>query len=131
VIADDVEELVVVYLGQAFANAGVDMPPNPPLPYYLVWRVTGADDMITDHPLVQIDAFAATRTAASDAGRALHNVMNPFALTPKLGFTLSTGRAFIDHICTEETPAWKPYENPNLERYCGRYRIELRMNKSS
>jgi hypothetical protein len=130
-IAADVEELVVTYLSQFFSNVSVDMPSRPPLPFYLVTRLAGADDMITDCATVSVHAFAADMTAASDAARALHLKMNPWALTAKQGFDLNSGRAFIDRICTVETPAWRNYEDPNLKRYCGRYRIELRMNQSS
>lgn len=127
-IAADVEELVVNYLGQHFANVGVDMPPVPALPFYLVNRIAGGDDMVTDCATVSIHCFAATRTAASNAARAMHLLMNPFALTPKLNFTLSMGSAYVDRVRTLETPAWRDYENPNLQRYCGRYLIDLRMN---
>jgi hypothetical protein len=130
-IAADVEELVVAYLSQTFANVGVDMPPTPPLPFYLVNGITAPSDWVTEYDTVSIHAFAATRTAASSAGRALHNVMNPWVFTPKLGFDLSTGRASIDSLRIVEKPTWRNYENPNLQRYCGRYRIELRMNQSS
>lgn len=135
-IAADAEELVVTYLGQSFPNVGVDMPPDTtgsplPLPFYLVTRLGGAESWITDCALMQIDAFAASRTAASTAARAMHNLMNPWTLTPKLGFSLSTGRAFVDLVEVLEAPAWRDYENPNLFRYCGRYRIELRMNQTA
>lgn len=131
-IAADIEELVVAYLAQTFTNVGVDMPPTPPLPFYVVTGLTAPSDWITECDTVQIEAFAATRTAASDAGRALHNVMNPWVFTSKLGFTLSNGnRAFIDRLQIMEKPCWRDYENPNLHRYCGRYRIDLRMNQTS
>lgn len=130
-IAADVEELVVTYLAQTFTNVGVDLPPTPPLPFYLVTRIAGSSDWVTDSAVVSVHAFAATRTAASDAARAMHNVMNPWTFNPKLGFTLSTGTAFIDRICILETPAWRDYDDPNLQRYCGRYRIELRLNQNS
>lgn len=131
-IAADPEELVVAYLGQFFSNVGVDMPPAPvPVPFYLVTRLPSPSDWVTDHALMSVHCFANTRTAASDAARAMHNVMNPWTLTPKLGFTLSSGTAFIDRIQILETPAYHSYENPNLERYCGRYRIDLRMNQTT
>jgi hypothetical protein len=131
-IAADVEELVVKYLSQTFPNVGLDLPVAPiPLPFYLVNKLHGPADWITEHNLVQVDAFAATRTAAATAARAMHNVMNPWVFTPKLSFTLSTGTAGIDSFEIEEVPAWHDYENPNLIRYCGRYRIELRMNQTS
>lgn len=135
-IAADVEELVVKYLSQTFSNVGVDMPAATPtspipLPFYLVNGLPGPAGYITECPMVSVHAFAATRTAASVAGRALHNVMNPWVFTPKLSFTLSTGTTGIDLFEIFERPTWHSYEDPNLERYCGRYRIELRMNQSS
>lgn len=131
-IAADAEELVVQYLSQSFANVGVEMPTSPPLPFYLVTRLPSPGDWITDCAILSIHCFASTRTAASDAARAMHKVMNPWVLTPKLAFTMSTGdTAFIDRLQILETPSWHSYENPNLQRYCGRYRIELRMNQSS
>jgi hypothetical protein len=136
-IAADVEELVVTYLSQTLSNVGVQMPATPPSPFYLVQRIAGGDDMITDHAVVSVHSFASgtdavsAHTAASTAARQAHLLMNPFALTPKLSFTLSSGTAFVDHVCTLETPAWRDYENPQLERYCARYRICLRMNQTS
>jgi hypothetical protein len=131
-IAADVEELVVNYLSQTFDNVGLDMPDIPPLPFYLVNKLSSkTNSWVTDFDVVSIHAFAATRTEAALAARALANVMNPFVLTPKLGFTLTAGTAFIDRFCILETPSWHSYENPNLERYCGRYRIDLRINQSS
>jgi hypothetical protein len=130
-IAADVEELVVTYLAQTFPNVGTDMPTAAPLPFYLVNGITAPSDWVTEYDTVSVHAFAATRTAASDAGRALHRVMNPWVFTPKLGFDLSSGRASIDLFCIVEKPVWRDYQNPNLQRYCGRYRIELRMNQSS
>ncbi|WP_133259201.1 hypothetical protein [Mycobacterium colombiense] len=130
-IAADAEELVVAYLAQSFANVGLDMPNTPPLPFYLVNRLPSPSDWITDHALISVHAFAATRTAAAEAARQLDAVMNPWVLTPKLSFNLSNGPASIDRMCVLERPAWHNYENPNLQRYCGRYRIELRMNQSS
>jgi hypothetical protein len=132
VIAADVEELVVAYLGQTFTNVGVDMPVSPPLPFYLVNCIAAPSDWITMCATVSVHAFAATRTAASTAARAMHNVMNPWVFTPKLSFTLSNGDTTgIDRFCIVEAPCWRNYEDPNMERYCGRYRIDLRNNQTS
>lgn len=131
-IAADVEELVVNYLSQSFTNVGVEMPPAPvPLPFYLVTGISSPSDWITEHDIVSVHAFAATRTAASDAARAMHALMNPWVLTSKLGFSLTAGRAFVDRVCIVEKPAYHDYEDPNLKRYCGRYRIDLRLNQTS
>jgi len=130
-IAADVEELVVKYLGQFFPNVGIDMPPNPPMPFYLVTALASPTDWITQVSTVSVHAFASTHTAAAVAARAMHAKMNPYVFTPKLSFSLTSGVAGIDRFEVAEVPAWHTYEDPNLFRYCGRYRISLRVNQSS
>lgn len=130
-IAADVEELVINYLSQTLPNVGVDMPVTPPLPFYLVNCLAAPSDWVTEHNTVSVHCFAANRTAASTAARVLHSLMNPWVLTSKLKFTLSTGAAFVDRVCILEKPCWRAYENPDLQRYCGRYRIDLRLNQTS
>lgn len=132
-IGADCEELVVKYLAQTFANVGIEMPTSPPLPYVLVTMLpTSTGSWVTESNLVSVHVFAADRTAASDAARTLHSVMNPWVFTPKLNFSLSNGVSTgIDRFCIVERPAWHDYDNPNLQRYCGRYRIDLRMNQTT
>ena len=132
-IGADCEELVVAYLSSTFPNIGLDMPTTPPLPYVLVNMLpTSNASWVTESNLVSVHVFAATRTAAAVAARTLHSVMNPWVFTPKLSFTLSNGKsAGIDCFTIVEKPAWHDYDNPNLQRYCGRYRIDLRMNQTT
>ena len=132
-IAADCEELVVNYLSQTFQNVGLDMPLSPPLPFYLVNMLPKSNaSWVTESNLVSVHVFAATRTAAAVAARELHKVMNPWVLTPKLSFTLSNGvTTGIDYFSIVEKPSWHDYDNPNLQRYCGRYCIDLRMNQTT
>ncbi len=132
-IGADCEELVVKYLAQTFPNVGLDMPTDPPLPYVLVNMLPKSNaSWVTESNLVSVHVFAATRTAAAVAARQLHAVMNPWVFTPKLSFTMSNGSTIgIDQFCIVEKPAWQDYDNPNLQRYCGRYCIDLRMNQVS
>lgn len=132
-IAADIEELTVLYLSQSFANVGLDMPTSPPLPFYLVNLLpTGQESWVTENNLVEVCVFAATRTAAADAARALALVMNPWAFTPKLSFTLSNGVSTgIDRFRIFKKPGWHAQDNPNLQMYVGRYLIELRINQTS
>lgn len=132
-IGADCEELVVQYLSQSFANVGLDMPTTPPLPFYLVNMLPKSQaSWVTESNLVSVHVFAATRTASAAAARALHAVMNPWVFTPKLSFTLTGGiTTGIDSFCIVEKPSWKDYDDPNLQRYCGRYCIDLRMNQTS
>lgn len=124
---------MVKYLSQTFSNVGLDMPTDPPLPYVLVNMLPKSNaSWVTESNLVSVHVFAATRTAAAVAARQLHAVMNPWVFTPKLSFTLSNGATTgIDSFSIVEKPAWQDYDNPNLQRYCGRYCIDLRMNQVS
>jgi len=131
-IAADIEELVVLYLSQTFSNVGLDMPTSPPVPFYLVNNLNGDADWVTEHNLVEVCVFADTRTNAAVAARALALVMNPWTFTPKLSFTLASGvTTGIDYFRILKKPKWHEYENPNLQMYCGRYCIDLRMNQTS
>ena len=134
-IGGDIEELLVKYLSQSFTNVGLDMPTTPPLPFYLVNLLPSpskSGSWVTECNLVTIHVFHNSRTNAAIAARALALVMNPWVFTPKLSFTLSNGVSTgIDCFEILEKPAYHAYENPNLFRYCGRYRIEMRMNQTS
>lgn len=130
-IAADVEELVVAYLAQSFANVGLDLPPEPPTPFYLVNALSGPGGWIDEKPVVSVHVFARTRTAAAEAARALALVMNPWTLNPMVPIAVSTGTVGIDRLQVQERPSWQPYEDPNLQRYCARYKITLRVNQTS
>lgn len=132
-IGADLEELLVLYLSRTFTNVGIEMPTSPPLPFVLINQLPRSNaSWVTEENLVSVHVFAANRTAAATAARSLHAVMNPWVFTPKLNFTLSNGSTTgIDRFCIVEKPTWKDYDDPNLQRYCGRYTIDLRMNQTS
>lgn len=127
-LAPDAEELVVSYLAQFFPNVSVTMPAEPPLPFYLVTRISGGDDMVTDYATVSVHAFASDRTAASDAARAMHDKMRN--LNARIGIPVSNGTAGVDRVETKETPAWRDYDDANLQRYVGRYGLDLRLKRT-
>jgi hypothetical protein len=131
-IAADVEELVVAYLvgaGLPSTNVGVEMLNTTTYPFYLVQRVAGGDDMITDHATVSVHTFHTSRNASSLAARNAHRLMRQW--TAKNAVTVSTGTAFIDWILTLESPTWRNYEDKTLQRYCARYLIDLRLNQTT
>lgn len=133
-IAADVEELLVQYLvakglGPA-TNVSTVMPTTPPLPFYLVNRLDGGDDMVTDYATVSIHAFNSTRTGASDAARTMNQIMK--GLTAQVPVQMSDGSfVSIDYLDVIETPAWRFYEDTQIWRYCGRYHIDLRVNQTT
>lgn len=118
----DVEKLVVVYLSAAL---GVRVATKLPgmleqaLPIVRVIRGPGSDDGVTDAPLLDLEAFAATQPAAAtlaeDARQAIH------ALAGK-----AVNGVLVDTVSTASGPVRLDYGNPAVERYVGSYRIELR-----
>lgn len=127
-LAPDVEELVVSYLrASGLSNVSVIMPPDPPMPFFLVNRISGGDDWVTDYPCVSIHCFATSRTLASSAARQMHTLMKN--LSAKTPIPMSNGNyASVDYVFVVETPAWEDYADKNIHRYCGRYHIDLRVN---
>jgi hypothetical protein len=129
-LAPDLEELVCEYLSP-LGNVSVELPPvgdpdNPiSFPFYLVLRLTGGDDMVTDYGTVSIQAFAGTRTAASDAARLMHNRMTN--LTAKIPITVGGQFVNVDYVETLESPHWEDYGDNTIQRYCARYRIDTRL----
>lgn len=104
------------------------MEHEAPKPFYLVRRVTGTEDMISDYPCVSIHVFAGTRTEAHDAAMAMHAKMK--ALTAKVAVTVE-GRVYgVDYRDVEEVPFWVDYEDKTVHRYVGRYEIGLRLLRS-
>lgn len=100
------------------------------MPFYLVNRVTGGDDMVTDCPTVSVHAFNTTRTGASTSARTMHALMKQ--LTAQVPVLMSDASyVSVDAVYVMETPHWEDYGDKTIQRYCGRYRIELRCNLST
>lgn len=127
VLSPDIEELIVSYLSTGLSNVSVEMPATPTYPFYLVNHLTGHDDYVTEYPVLSIHAFDTTRTAASDAARAMHKMMKD--LTAKIPILMSDGSyVSVDYIYVIEAPHWEDYGDKEIHRYCGRYRVETRLN---
>jgi hypothetical protein len=104
--------------------------PIPTLPFYLITRLTGGDDNVTDSAAVSIHAFSTTRTSASSNARLMHARMKK--LTPLVPILMSDGSyASVDYVTVIETPTWRDYADKQVQRYCGRYRIEVRCNRAT
>ena len=125
-VAVQAEEFVVAYLTSLFPNVGVEMEASPPLPFYLVNRVTGHDDMISDYPVVSVHSFAASRTAASDAATAVHTEMK--LLTAKTSVVVAGSACGVDFLTVEDSPRHVDYDDKTVRRYVARYRFGLRLH---
>ena len=124
-VAVQAEEFLVAYLSPTFVNVATEMEAKPPMPFFLVKRVAGSEDMISDEAVVSIHCFAASRTAASDAAMSMHARMK--ALTAKTSVTVG-GKAYgVDFRDVEEVPKLVDYDDKTLRRFVGRYRIGLRL----
>lgn len=109
----------------SLVNVGIKMIPEDPMPFFLVRRITGGDDMVTDFPVVSIHTFDSDIESCEDAAFRCHDLMK--ALTAKTTITFGGADHSIDKIEVVETPKWVDYANDNLERYVARYRIHLRI----
>ncbi|MFF3928282.1 hypothetical protein ACFYZP_08240 [Streptomyces hirsutus] len=117
----DVEAELVAWLkGQLSVRVVTDLPANlgEIAPVVQIHRIGGDDDGIRlDRAIVDLDAFAPTRPAASQLMTRARG-----ALLGKLrGVTTST--AVFTRARTISAPSWRPYENSTLRRFGSTFEI--------
>lgn len=101
---------------------GTEAPSNlaDVLPWHRVTRLPGTDIELTlERALIDVDSFAADRTEASDAARALKDAMTyklPGLYVPDLG-------AAIGAVRVVASPAWRAWDNTNVRRYGATYLV--------
>jgi hypothetical protein len=124
----NVEAVLVAYLATVPGIQAVRVEtPNDLtslLPFVQVTRVGGGDNYITDSAIVDLDVIAATRDAASDAARAVHNSMMHLRHTAVNG-------VLIDLVETVTGPMWVNYQDENVQRYVSSYQIDSRISAQS
>lgn len=117
----DIEVLLIGWFRDrgvnALAELGNDLLGD--LPALQLQRVPGGGDdgLRLDRALVDADAYAASRAAAS----AMSILVRGLFLTELRGS--STGGAVIGRVGTVSAPAWRPYENTALRRSGATYEI--------
>lgn len=121
----DVEKVLRVVLGD-LADVATNVPPDPDgtlawLPLLRVRCNGGGDNRTTDVSRVDVDAFAASKAAASDLAEAARQRL------------LNRGRAHVgdvwvlDGIRTDSKPHEVPYvDNPPPYRYTAAYSVSAR-----
>ena len=117
-----VESVVIAHLEAALSvAAGTSTPSNleKALPFLRVTAGPGSDDGTTDSPLVDVEAFAATRHAAATLAEDARQAM--LALSAR-----NAGGALVDSVTTASRPSWVDYKNPAIQRYVAAYRLALR-----
>lgn len=130
-LAPDVEAFLVSYLSrlQPPGQVSIQMPANPPMPFVLINRLSGGDDYVTDSATVSIHVFNSTRSLAAYEARRMHQLMKD--LLPRHPVLLPDGTyGAVDYVYVVESPAWQEYEDKTIWRYCGRYKVDLRLQSS-
>ncbi|AZS11709.1 tail terminator [Arthrobacter phage Maja] len=82
-------------------------------------RGPGADDMITDAPLVDVECFSnayGTADTLSEDVRQWFHALNGRKVTGVL----------VDRVRTAASPEWVDYRNPGTNRFVASYRLEFR-----
>lgn len=118
----DVEKLAVAYLNAALSvRVGTKVPSDvSTLPGFVrVVRGPGADDGVTDSPLLDVETFAPSQGAAADLAEDARQAVH--ALRGK-----AVNGALVDSVSTATGPVWVSYQNPDLDRYVASYRLALR-----
>lgn len=124
----DVEDVVVAWLS-AMGAAATQRLADDTLPFFLVTRVAGGDDLVWDYPTVDVDVFAADRNTANLMARTAHRRM--ISLRPNDVITLPTGgTASVDRVQTEHGPRFVTWDVGTISRYVMRYRIDLRLDRA-
>jgi hypothetical protein len=124
-VAVDAERFVMAYLGQWYTDMGAEKTLEDPPRFVVVKRVTGAEDMISDYPILSVHSFNADYTSAKDLSLEVHAHMK--ALTPKTEVVVNGITYGVDHRCVEEAPHEVDYDDKNLRRFVARYELGLRL----
>lgn len=98
-----------------------------PLPYRMVNRITGSDDLITDYPVISVHTFAATETDAQREADKTHRRMLLLADDPLLDITMADASlANCEWLETLEGPHPEPYSAESVvTRLVARYQLGL------
>lgn len=99
-----------------------------PLPFWVVSRVAGLDDKVTDHGTFSVHSFATTLAAAEDLALLAHRAVSALGppLAPQRRVTISGGRiVMVDEVSTDLFPRYEYYSD-TVRRFVARYNIDLR-----
>lgn len=102
-----------------------------PKPYFMVRRITGGTDLITDYPLMRVHTFAASYTEASHKAWDAHRRMLMLANDPLLDVTMPDGSlANCEWLCADEGPHEEPYAAESVvTRFIAEYTLGLHFGR--
>lgn len=89
------------------------------LPVTRLSRGPGADDGITDAPLLDVETFAATRAQMWQLAEQTRQLLHQMAGRAVYGH-------LVDTVDTATGPVWVSYENPAVHRAVASYRVAFR-----
>ena len=96
------------------------------LPYFLVSRIAGPSDLISDYPTVRVHVFAADYTAASrEADRAHRRMLLLARDLPDVDLGGGVVASCASCDC-DQTPREEPYGVDSVTRFVAQYSLELR-----
>lgn len=120
-------EMLVAWL-TPLGSVAAERQAGDPLPFWLVSRVAGPDDKITDHGTFSVHSLAETLAAAEDFAMLAHQrilTLGP-PLAPQRRVALTGGRTvWADKVTTDLFPRYEYYSD-TIRRFVGRYDIDLR-----
>lgn len=126
-------ELLVAWLAPVCVDQGMgavaaERQAGDPLPFWLVSRVAGLDDKVTDHGTFSVHSLAESLAGAEDWALLAHDrilTLGP-PLAPQRRVSISGGRtAWADQVMTDLFPRYEYYSD-TIRRFVGRYDIDLR-----
>lgn len=120
----DVEEIVVAYLSDALDQVEVatSTPDDLTRAFVKVTVQTGTDDGVNDRALVDVQAFAPTRTGARTLAEDCRDAMHALAARD---FS-DDGSELVDRVQTSLRPAWVDYKNLRIHRFVASYWLTTR-----
>lgn len=119
------EEAIVAWLA-ALGRAGVLRRPDDTLPFRLVHRIAGTDDIAegSDDAVVSVHTFGATMDQACAEADRTHQRMLYLAHNSLTNIELVGGHvANVDYCRTVEKPTFEDFKDPEVFRYVARYRV--------
>jgi hypothetical protein len=123
---DDTEMVMLDWLEATFpelaggGHTGTETPIDlqDHFPFVRVNLVTGNDDRITDHSVVDVDVFAATRGVAYPLAERIRAAL--------IGYPHRVGTSVIDYVYTEQKPRSLEWDEGNTRRFGAIYQIGAR-----
>lgn len=120
-------ELVLMDLLKPVAAPGTTVThtdQNVTVPCILIQRTGGPDDGVTDHAIIQVNTYGATRALAWQLYRDVQQVILAACGTIVSGDFVTN--VLIDYTETISSGKQVPYINPDIRFIVAEYRVDLR-----